>query len=146
MFPWYLAYFYLIPDNPLIIYGFVVFTCWVWFIVLTLARLIFLDAADANVRSWGSWCRSRNRLDRRVGSALDDLYFFVIVKKPVKLINELIVIHCAGLCLQFSLAHVYVSRRIGARRLSFFRAGSRGVTLPLVALLSGAKTLGWDTQ
>jgi hypothetical protein len=70
-----------------------------------------------------------------VGSALENLYLFVIVKKPGKLFNELIVIHYAGLCLQFSLARVYVSRRIGARRLSFFQAGSRGVTVKVVSEL-----------
>jgi hypothetical protein len=66
--------------------------------------------------------------------AVENLYFYCIYKL-VKLIYELLVIHCASLCLQFSLVRVYVSRCIGARRLSFFRAGSRDVTVKVVSEL-----------
>jgi hypothetical protein len=40
-----------------------------------------------------------------------------------------------------SLAPVYASRYIGARRLSFFRAGSRGVTFQILKMLMRGNTV-----
>jgi hypothetical protein len=56
------------------------------------------------------------------------IFFVIIVNKLEILVNEMFVIHCAGSSLQFSLIREYASRSISARWLSFYRAGSRGMT------------------
>ena len=73
-----------------------VLACWVWFIVLTPAPLCFYQSCAAEHD-----LHQKIRLDRRVGSDLENLYFHVNVKKHVKWIVEFLEIHCAGLRLLF---------------------------------------------